>query len=76
MKNPSEKMSILVGPPAFLKVGSFAVGFLVVIIPLVALIFVLLFIIWYGWHKLSSFRKKIRKETKEAEESLHQALKA
>jgi hypothetical protein len=74
--NPSEKISILVGPPAFLKVGSFAVGFLVVIIPLVALIFVLLFIIWYGWHKLSSFRKKIRKETKEAEESLHQAFKA
>jgi hypothetical protein len=74
--NPSEKVTISVGQPVFLKIGSWAVGFLAVIIPLVALVFALLFIIWYGCHKFSSFRKKIRKETKEAEQALHQAFKA
>ena len=73
---PSEKITIVIAKPAILRVGSWAVSLLAVVIPLVALIFTLLFIIWYGWHKFSSFRKKIRKETKEAEEALRQAFNA
>jgi hypothetical protein len=75
--NPSEKATISVGQPVFLKIGSWAVGFLAVIIPLVALVFALLFIIWYGWHKFASFRKKLknlRKEVREAESALHKAF--
>jgi len=75
--NPSEKVTISVGQPAFLKIGSWAVGFLAVIIPLVALVFALLFIIWYGRHKFASFRKKLknlRKEVREAESALHKAF--
>jgi len=73
---PTEKTTIVVEQPAILKIGTRAVTFLAIIIPLIALIIVLLALIWYGWHKFSSFRKKIRKETKEAEQSLHQAFKA
>ncbi len=75
--NSSEKVTISVGQPAFLKIGSWAVGFLAVIIPLVVLIFALLFIIWYGWHKFGSFRKKlgkIKKEVREAESALHKTF--
>jgi len=71
----SEKITISVGQPVFIEIGSQAVGFLGVIIPLVVLIFTLLFIIWYGWHKFGSSRKIIHKETKEAELALHQAFK-
>ncbi len=75
--NPSEKVTISIGQPTFLKVGSWAIGFLAVVIPLVVLVFALLFIIWYGWHKFGSFRKKlgkIRKEVHEAESALHRAF--
>lgn len=73
---PSKKITVSVEQPAFIKIGSWAVGFLAVIIPLVALVFTLLFIIWYGWYKFSLFRKKVKKETSEAEKALAQAFKA
>lgn len=74
---PSDTVTIAVGRPAFLKLGSWAVSLLAVVVPLVALIFILLFIIWYGWHKFASFRKKLknlRKEVREAESALHKAF--
>jgi hypothetical protein len=72
----SEKVTISIERPAFLKLGSWAISLLAVIVPLVALIILLLAILYYGWHKFSSFRKKVRKETIEAEKSLHQAFRA
>lgn len=74
---PSDAVTIAVGRPAFLTVSSWAVSLLAVVVPLVVLIFALLFIIWYGWHKFGSFRKKlgkIRKEIHEAESALHKAF--
>lgn len=71
---PSEKITIAVAMPAILRVGSWAVSLLAVIVPLVVLIFILLFIIWYGGHKFASFRKKLKKEIREAEEALHKAI--
>ncbi len=72
----SEKITFSVGQPAILKIGTRAVIILAIIIPLVALIILLLVLIWYGWYKISSFKNKIKKETIEAEKSLHQAFKA
>lgn len=74
---PSDTVTIAVGRPAFLKLGSWAVSLLAVVIPLVALIFILLFIIWYGWHKFASFREKLknlRKEADKAELAIHKAF--
>ncbi|MDO8522671.1 MAG: hypothetical protein Q7S12_00070 [bacterium] len=71
---PSEKITIAIAKPAILRVGSWAVNLLAIIIPLVALIFVLLFIVWYGWHKFSLLRKRIRKEVREVESTLHRAF--
>lgn len=72
--NPSEKVTISIERPAFLKLGSRAVILLAVVVPLVALIFIFLFIIWFGWHKFTQFRKKLQKEVQEAEDALHRAF--
>lgn len=71
---PSEKITIAVARPAIFRVGSWAVSLLAVVVPLVVLIFALLFILWYGWHKFSLLRKRIRKEVREAESTLHRAF--
>ena len=39
-----------------------------------ALVIFLLFVIWYGWHKFSLFRKRLRKEVREAEGALHRSF--
>ena len=71
---PSEKITIVAAKPAILRVGSWAVGLLAVAVPLIALIIALLFILWYGWHKFSLMRKRLRKEVREAESALHKAF--
>lgn len=71
---PSEKITIAVVRPAIFRIGTWAVSFLAVVVPLIALIFVLLFIIWHGLHKFSALRKRFRKEVREAESALHKAF--
>ncbi|MFH0712340.1 MAG: hypothetical protein V2A55_00555 [Candidatus Jorgensenbacteria bacterium] len=70
----SEKITIVVAKSAIFRVGGWAIDFLAVVVPLVALVFILLFLIWYGWHKLVTFRKRVKKEAREAEQALHKAL--
>ena len=71
---PTEKVTIAVERPAILKIGSWAVSLLAVVIPLAALIFVLFGVIYYGWHKLVTLRKRVKKEIREAEHALHKAF--
>lgn len=71
---PTEKIIIAVARPAIFRVGSWVVSFLAVIVPLAVLVFAFLFILWHGWHKFSLLRKRIRKEVREAEFSLHKAF--
>jgi len=72
----TEKITIVIARPAIFRIGTWTVSFLSVVVPLVALIIVLLFIIWYGWHKFSLLRKRLTKETTEAEKALYLAFKA
>jgi len=74
--NPSEKISINVSGSVIFRIGTWVNNFLTVVVSFVALIFALLFIVWHGWRKFSSFRKKIHKETQEAGEALRQAFSA
>lgn len=71
---PSEKITIAVERPAFLRVGSWAVGFLSVVIPLIALLLLLVYLSWHWWHKFATMRKRVRKEIREAEQALHKAF--
>ncbi|MDP2930287.1 MAG: cohesin domain-containing protein [bacterium] len=71
---PTEPLTLKVESPSFLKISSWATKFLAQIILAVALFFFLGFIVWYVYQKLSSWRKRIRKEVKEAEQALHKAI--
>lgn len=70
---PSEKIAVTVEPPAFLTIGARAVSFLSVAVPLAVLVFILLFMMWYGWHKFKSWRKKLGK-IKQQEEDVQAEL--
>jgi len=71
---PSEKVTIAVERPAFLRVGSWVVGFLSVVVPLIALVLLLVYLAWYWWHKFATMRKRVKKEIREAEHALHKAF--
>ncbi len=73
---PSEKITIAVAKSAIFRVGSWAVNFLAITVPLVVLILALLFIFWYGWHKFSLLRGRIKKDIRKTESTLHQAFDA
>lgn len=63
---PGEKITIKVLQSAFLRIGSWAVSFFAVLIPLIALIVLIIVLVWYSWHKFLFLKKRIRKETREA----------
>ena len=63
---PGEKITIKVIQSAFLRIGSWAVSFFAVLIPLIALIVLIIVLVWYSWHKFLFLKKRIRKETREA----------
>ncbi|PIR70647.1 MAG: hypothetical protein COU46_00530, partial [Candidatus Niyogibacteria bacterium CG10_big_fil_rev_8_21_14_0_10_42_19] len=72
--NPSEKITIVVGRSAILRIGSWAVGFLSVVVPLIALVLLLVYLSWHWWHKFATMRKRVRKEIRGAEHALHKAF--
>jgi hypothetical protein len=72
--SPSEKVTIAVERPAFLRIGSWAVSFLAVVIPLIALVLLLIYFAYHWWHKFATLRKRVKKEIREAEHALHKAF--
>jgi len=72
---PSEKVTILVGPPVFIRIGKLAIDYLTTIITLLVLILIIALGIIWSWKKIKQKRKKLRKEISEAEKALYQAFK-
>lgn len=70
----TKKLPIAVKQPAVLKIGTQAVGFLSVITPLIALIFLLLSLFFFWWNKFSLMKTRVKKEVDEAEEVLEKAF--
>lgn len=71
---PSEKDKILVSPPVFIKIGSLVIDYLSVVITLIALL-VFMAMVWiYGWRRIKLLQRRLKKETVEAEEALHEAF--
>lgn len=66
----SEVHRMIVSEPGYVRLGGFVISFLSVVIPLVALLVLLVVGTWYLWHRFSVFRARLRKEVKEAEQSL------
>lgn len=67
---PSEKIRMVVEVPGFIKIGSFVVSVLSVVVPTVALLVLLIFGLWYLWHRFAVWRRRVNKEAVEAREAL------
>ncbi len=72
--NPSETITFGVQPGGFLKIGSLAINYLSIIIPLIALLVFAVLMLLYGIRKVREYRAVIRKEATEAEEVLHESF--
>lgn len=73
---PSEKVTILVSPPVFIRIGKLVIDYLMTIITLLVLILAIVLGIIWGWRKIKQRKKVLRKEITEAEKALYGAFKA
>ena len=73
---PSEKITIQVIPPVFIRIGKLAIDYFTTIITLFVLILVIVLGIIWSWRKIIQRRKRLKKEITEAEKALYQAFKA
>jgi len=72
---PSEKVTIQVIPPAFIRIGSLVIDYLTTVVTLLILISVIVFGIVWGWRKIIKRKRRLRKEITEAERALFHAFK-
>jgi len=73
---PSKVYEFYVGLPTFLRFGKIAIDYLSIMVTLIVIIIGLLLIIFYAWYRISVWRKRMRKETKEAAQAVLTAFKA
>ena len=72
---PSQRISFWVGLYPFLRFGKIAIDYLSIMITLVILIAVLGGIIFYTWYRVSLWRRRLRRETKEVTRSVTRAFR-
>ena len=73
---PSDKINIAVKLPALFKIGKLAVDYLSVMVSLLAIIALIVIAIFFGWYRMAMWRKRLRREVREAEESVQKAFDA
>lgn len=71
----TDQLTILVQQPNWWKFGVLMTNVLSVVIPLIALVILLIFVVFLGRRKLAIMRQRVRKETGEADQALHQEFK-
>ncbi|MCX6759230.1 MAG: cohesin domain-containing protein [Candidatus Nealsonbacteria bacterium] len=72
----SNRVTILVTPPIFIRIGKLAIDYLTTFVTLLVLILIIVFMIFLGWQKLKKKKRKMEKEITEAEKALYRAFKA
>ncbi len=72
---PSTKITTSVSLPTFLKIGRMVIDYLTIMVTLTSLILLLILATLYAWYRISLWRKRLRKETEEAEESVTEAFR-
>jgi hypothetical protein len=68
---PGQTVIISVAKLPMVSAGTQALNYLNIIVPLASLLLILLFVLWYAWHRFKRVRKKLRKEVRDAETTLH-----
>ena len=74
--NSTEKITLAATLPIILKFGEITIEYLTLIITLVTLLVFLISIIFFALRQLFLWRKRVKKETKDVEESVEGAFKA
>ena len=70
----TDKMTIVVKNPLLSQLSAWSTNILSAVVPVVALICLLVLIILYFWHKFLVLKKRIQKETRGIEKSVHKAF--
>ena len=73
---PTEKITIKVGVSILFKIGEMILDHMVVVVSLLSVLAIIVFGSLYFWQQSRRFLRKLRKETSEAEEALHNAFDA
>lgn len=76
ISTPSIPIRIIVETPGIVRIGTFLVSVLSVIIPLIALLVILTFGTWYLIHRLRIWKRRVMRETLEVEDALRRELDA
>lgn len=71
---PSQRFSFSVTEKDIIRIGSFLISTLTVIVSLLAIIFLLMTVFFYLWKKFAKFKIGLKKEVKEAEKDIHRTL--
>ena len=75
VSDATSRSTLRVTLPTFIKIGKIAINYLTVIITLLVLIIGIIFFIFYVWYKISSWRRRLRKETAEANKDIIRILR-
>ena len=70
IKYSSDKLSIVVGKPLLLQIGSYTIGLMKVLIPSLILLIIFSLTLLYGWLKFFSLYRRVRKEGAETERTV------
>ncbi len=66
----TEKITCMVSLPFVLKFGNLAIDYLSMLITLIILIIGAIVVIFYSWHRISIWQKRLKQETREAKKSV------
>jgi len=67
----SRKVNFEVVPPKAVKAGLAAVNVMAIFVPLLALIILLAFLLWYSWRKFKNLRQNVKREVRREEADLY-----
>lgn len=71
---PSKEVTVLVTLPPIFRIGGIIVDYITFIIALIALVGIMIFGFYWGWHRFRRFRKKLIKETEDVTRVLHKSF--
>jgi len=71
---PSDTIIFVVKEAEFLRIGTFALDVFSIFVPLLVLLILSVFIIWYSWHKFINLKREVRKDIRKVDARLHKVF--
>jgi hypothetical protein len=71
---PTDIYTIRIQPSTIIRIGSLALSFMTIFVPLLGFIFFLVFLIWFLLHRLRRMKKVVRKELVHVEAVVHKSF--